>query len=73
MLTCLGASQVKGFRASIVTIQGDTVVPKNHKVGRKHVTLTKDKSIVHCGNHGRIHSSNCRGHSRNMIMSICKN
>jgi hypothetical protein len=27
-LTCLGASQVKGFKASRVTIHGDIVVPR---------------------------------------------
>jgi hypothetical protein len=30
VLTCLGASQVKGFNASRVTIQGDIVVPREN-------------------------------------------
>jgi hypothetical protein len=30
--TCLGASQAKGLRASKVTIQGDTDVPRENQI-----------------------------------------
>ena len=45
-ITCLGASQANGSRASSVTIQGDTVVPDIQKF------TCKNKLCDHLTEHG---------------------
>jgi hypothetical protein len=49
--TCLGASQAKGLRASKVTIQGDTDVPReksNLQNGKQTCYIGKENSFYQC-------------------------